>query len=679
MTLLNRSTLAITITLALAACGDDSSKPSVPYNPQPLQPSPPEQISLEIGDATIQATKESLVITPLDSGEKLAAVEAFKGIQFAQADRFQHSIVAPLEGNIDATQFGDACPQLKTTAQTQSEDCLNLNIWRPAGTEAYADLPVYVFIHGGDFEHGAGSEPLIHGDMVVAQGADDGNPFIAVTFNYRLGLLGSVWVDGLDNPEGGNFGLGDQKHALEWVQQNIAAFGGNPQNVTLMGQGAGAMSVGILQQSKGDAAIAGEHFQRAIMQSNAYGFEYKSYDVAKSQRPEQSVEDLALLPLDEVMKVQSDMLDPIQRLKNWVLTAANIPVISPTRDNSPLATLMPFAPYIEHRPPAFLVKEVPGHHFIEQAIESDWIVPTVIGSNSAESNTLGMLPSLTFLIPTILEILSQEAPEIIESGDETLIVESMVEWLESETNLNRLRAEYRSLLSDSASVELDLSDLLELLPSTAYEAMTKLFFGLGNSDSTTELLALADFFPNDERELNGAAKNMQQFKTVLHDLLFTGPNRHKVSREEATGATPSFYYFDYTPGFNVWTYNTKGENGDLDVGDLLKSISCIVAACNASELPFVFNKAFKLDGSSVRPSSKDKAMMNKLSRVWFSERLFEDFQYNTATDRVLLIDNDGGIQSTQDWDNAHHSGIDPKLRKGRLNGLEELGLILSHM
>ncbi|ELB2898833.1 carboxylesterase family protein [Vibrio alginolyticus] len=679
MTLLNRSTLAITITLALAACSDDSGKPSVPNGPKPLQPLPPEHIALEIGDATIQATKESLVITPLDADEKLAAVEAFKGIQFAQADRFQHSIAVPLEGDIDATQFGDACPQLKTTAQTQSEDCLNLNIWRPAGTEAYADLPVYVFIHGGDFEYGAGSEPLIHGDMVVAQGADDGNPFIAVTFNYRLGLLGSVWVDGLDNPEGGNFGLGDQKHALEWVQQNIEAFGGNPQNVTLMGQGAGAMSVGILQQSKGDAAIVGEHFQRAIMQSNAYGFEYKSYDVAKSQRPEQSVEDLALLPLEEIMKVQSEMLDPIQRLKNWVLTAANIPVISPTRDNSPLSTLMPFAPYIEHRPPAFLVKEVPGYHFTEQAIESEWIVPTVIGSNSAESNTLGMLPSLTFLIPTIIEILSQEAPEIIESGDENLIVEYMVEWLESETNLNRLRTEYRSLLSDSASIELDLSDLLELLPSTAYEAMTKLFFGLGNSDSTTELLALADFFPNDESELNGAAKNMQQFKTALHDLLFTGPNRHKVSTEETTGATPSFYYFDYTPGFNVWTYNTKGENGDLDVGDLLKSISCIVGACNASELPFVFNKALKLDGSSVRPGSKDKAMMNKLSRMWFSERLFEDFQYNSATDRVLLIDNDDGIQSTQDWDNAHHSGIDPKLRQGRLNGLEELGLILSHM
>ncbi|HHF3409221.1 TPA: carboxylesterase family protein [Vibrio alginolyticus] len=679
MTLLNRSTLAITITLALAACSDDSGKPSVPNGPKPLQPLPPEQIALEIGDATIQATKESLVITPLDADEKLAAVEAFKGIQFAQADRFQHSIAVPLEGDIDATQFGDACPQLKTTAQTQSEDCLNLNIWRPAGTEAYADLPVYVFIHGGDFEYGSGSEPLIHGDMVVAQGADDGNPFIAVTFNYRLGLLGSVWVDGLDNPEGGNFGLGDQKHALEWVQQNIEAFGGNPQNVTLMGQGAGAMSVGILQQSKGDAAIAGEHFQRAIMQSNAYGFEYKSYDVAKSQRLEQSVEDLALLTLEEIMKVQSEMLDPIQRLKNWVLTAANIPVISPTRDNSPLSTLMPFAPYIEHRPPAFLVKEVPGYHFTEQAIESEWIVPTVIGSNSAESNTLGMLPSLTFLIPTIIEILSQEAPEIIESGDENLIVEYMVEWLESETNLNRLRTEYRSLLSDSASIELDLSNLLELLPSTAYEAMTKLFFGLGNSDSTTELLALADFFPNDESELNGAVKNMQQFKTTLHDLLFTGPNRHKVSTEETTGATPSFYYFDYTPGFNVWTYNTKGENGDLDVGDLLKSISCIVGACNASELPFVFNKTLKLDGSSVRPGSKDKAMMNKLSRMWFSERLFEDFQYNSATDRVLLIDNDGGIQSTQDWDNAHHSGIDPKLRQGRLNGLEELGLILSHM
>ncbi|MGC9458558.1 carboxylesterase family protein, partial [Vibrio genomosp. F10 str. 9ZD137] len=85
--------------------------------------------------------------------------------------------------------------------------------------------------------------------------------------------------------------------------------------------------------SKGDAAIAGEHFQRAIMQSNAYGFEYKSYDVAKSQRPEQNLEELTLAPLDEIIKVQGDILDPIQRLKSWVLTAANIPLISPTRDN----------------------------------------------------------------------------------------------------------------------------------------------------------------------------------------------------------------------------------------------------------------------------------------------------------------------------------------------------------
>ncbi len=190
---------------------------------------------------------------------------------------------------------------------------MNLNIWRPVGVDADSDLPVYVFIHGGDFEYGSGSEALVHGDTVVAQGSDDGKPFIYVSLNYRLGQLGTQWIKGAN--EDGNYGLGDQKRALEWVHNNIADFGGNAQNVTVIGQGSGAMSIGFLQQ---DDNIAGQYFQRAIMQSNPYGFEYPSYEVAKDR----SKEFTADTSLDEIMASQETALNGIRTAKKLVIEFA---------------------------------------------------------------------------------------------------------------------------------------------------------------------------------------------------------------------------------------------------------------------------------------------------------------------------------------------------------------------
>ncbi|MFA0071895.1 carboxylesterase family protein, partial [Vibrio breoganii] len=114
----------------------------------------------------ITALRESVVVDRVDGQQILTDIDVFKGISFANADRFEHSQLHSLEGSIDATEFGSACPQLKKTAQPQSEACLNLNLWRPANTQAGDDLPVYVYIHGGDFEYGSGSEALAHGDTV---------------------------------------------------------------------------------------------------------------------------------------------------------------------------------------------------------------------------------------------------------------------------------------------------------------------------------------------------------------------------------------------------------------------------------------------------------------------------------------------------------------------------------
>lgn len=377
MTIAHRSLIAITLAAALAGCGKDS-EPTVPFPevPEPLVPAPAEEITVSIGDSLITGTKESMIITSNTEDDKIGYVESFKGIKFADAKRFEHSKTIELsdlndsEGTIDATEFGFVCPQLKESALNleQSEDCLNLNIWRPLGSHLDEELPVYVFIHGGDFEYGSGSEPLIHGDTVVAQGASEGNPFIYVTFNYRLGLLGSVYVD---STEGGNFGIGDQKRALEWVNKNIASFGGNPDNVTLMGQGSGAMSVGILQQTDvgDDTAINNSHFQRAIMQSPLLGFEYQSYKTAKVTAEKIDITELGQPEeFQNILNIQKDLVSVPSVLVDWLSKSA-LPTIKETcgsglfnpcrifvdlipdveSDMTPMASFMPFAPYIEDK------------------------------------------------------------------------------------------------------------------------------------------------------------------------------------------------------------------------------------------------------------------------------------------------------------------------------------------
>ena len=118
----------------------------------------------------------------------------------------------------------------------QSEDCLTLNIWTPAADSK--KRPVLVWIHGGAFASGAGSLPWYSGERFAANG-----DVVSVSINYRLGALGFLCLPGVSD---GNLGLLDQVAALRFVRDNIAAFGGDPDNVTVVGQSAGAASIAIL-------------------------------------------------------------------------------------------------------------------------------------------------------------------------------------------------------------------------------------------------------------------------------------------------------------------------------------------------------------------------------------------------------------------------------------------------
>ncbi len=200
-------------------------------------------------------------------------VLAFKGIPYAAPPvgdlRWRPPRdPTPWSGVRDATEIGNPCvgapipmPVLKKLTRNQSEDCLTLNVWTRAESAA-AGLPVLVWIHGGGFEFGASTFFGCEGDRLAAEGA------IVVGMNYRLGVFGFLALAELDR-EGtpaGNFGLQDMIKALEWVRANVGHFGGDPGNVTIFGESAGAHAVGMLMASP----LARGLFHRAIGQSGAY-------------------------------------------------------------------------------------------------------------------------------------------------------------------------------------------------------------------------------------------------------------------------------------------------------------------------------------------------------------------------------------------------------------------------
>ena len=207
-------------------------------------------------------------------GRQSDGVEAFLGVPFAAPPVGDLRFRAPRpaeawSGVREAFAFGARAPQdpggagsfLGATAHAESEDCLTLNLWRPA--EAEAALPVMVFIHGGGFSYGSAIHPCYDGTSLARNGK-----VIVVTIAYRLGVLGLLWHPCLadaDEPYEGNFALQDQLAGLRWVHENIAAFGGDPENVTIFGESAGGVSVGLHCA----APASRPYFRRAVVQSGA--------------------------------------------------------------------------------------------------------------------------------------------------------------------------------------------------------------------------------------------------------------------------------------------------------------------------------------------------------------------------------------------------------------------------
>lgn len=258
-------TIALLLACALGACGgDDDDDDAGDVTPDAAEPQPDAQ------DGLVVAIDDGQLRGELDG-----ATRRFLGIPFAQppvgALRWKAPAPSePWEGVRDATRFGGRCAQpssLQSDA-SEDEDCLYLNVWAPASAPA-EPLPVMVWFHGGGNENGSTSDlvPLLQGENLFYNGRMLAERFgvVVVTTDYRLGALGFFYHPALEE-EGspaGNQGLLDQRRALEWVQDNIDAFGGDPGNVTIFGESAGSQDVCLLVASGADTGL----FHRAISES----------------------------------------------------------------------------------------------------------------------------------------------------------------------------------------------------------------------------------------------------------------------------------------------------------------------------------------------------------------------------------------------------------------------------
>ncbi|BBX85537.1 carboxylesterase family protein [Mycolicibacterium aubagnense] len=212
---------------------------------------------------------------PDRSDAATAAIVRSGPVRYATTERFG----APRPARASAGESsGQLCPQLPgrlasvmgipKTALPQSEDCLNLAIASP---RLDGRRPVMVFLHGGAFASGGGLLDWYDGSALAADG-----DVVVVSVNYRLGALGYLCLDGVSE---GNLGLLDQLEALRWVQRNIADYGGDPTNVTVFGQSAGAVSIWLLMQMPAARGL----FRRAIMQSGP------GADIARPRQPAEAI------------------------------------------------------------------------------------------------------------------------------------------------------------------------------------------------------------------------------------------------------------------------------------------------------------------------------------------------------------------------------------------------------
>ncbi|HYC94626.1 MAG TPA: carboxylesterase/lipase family protein [Sphingomicrobium sp.] len=223
----------------------------------------------------------------------------FRGIRYGSAERFRAPRpLPPSREVIDAVAFGPSAPQAGGKYGPHSEDCLTLNVWTPEASRG-ARLPVMVYFHGGAYSTGSVADPLNDGRHLAARGV------VVVTVNHRLNALGYIYLARLDPrfPDSGNAGQLDLILALQWIRDNIAAFGGDPNRIMVFGQSGGGAKIATLM----GMPAAAELFHRAATMSGQQVTASGPLNATKRAqaylaRLKATPADLAAMPLDRLIE-----------------------------------------------------------------------------------------------------------------------------------------------------------------------------------------------------------------------------------------------------------------------------------------------------------------------------------------------------------------------------------------
>lgn len=353
--------------------------------------------------------------------------EAYLGIPFAEPlgpeTRWTDPAAKkPWTETYEATELCANCPQLDSKKEVcGAEDCLYINVWRPAASDKRL-RPVMMFIYGGGFTTGGSgkacgsseNKPMYDGAFMAA----DKN-VVVVTFNYRLGSLGFLaYKEGTDDLEG-NYGFLDQQLALNWVKTNISAFGGDPGNVTLFGESAGAMSVGL---HMGSAPDSKNLFRTAIMESNPYALPYKTLAEARNLGQTYATK---YLKCDGVDCMRGKSLKEILTTQDSM--AATLPL-----SLEKLEDMLIWTPVLD------------GKVITSQPVEAKADLPVLLGANQSEGDLF------TAAIPAWL--IAMEYKKLVlglfgeENGNKILKQERYkvhpLQWSKTKASLNNLISDY---------------------------------------------------------------------------------------------------------------------------------------------------------------------------------------------------------------------------------------------
>lgn len=326
-------------------------------------------------------------------GQAGEGVQAFKGIPYAApptgALRFGRPQAAQSWSGVrDATKFGAACPQPRAKIVPKgipiSEDCLTVNVWTPVpSTRAGSGKkPVLVFIHGGGFVEGTAAEPIYDGADLARKGV------VVVTLQYRFGPFGYLDLSdlGKEYENSANNGLLDQIAGLQWVRKNIAAFGGDPSNVTLFGESAGSISISAIMGSPQSDGL----YHRAILQSGTsanISDRKQAGRVSRAYRDfagASTVADLRKLSADKLQQAADDLYDSdfSDTAFGPVVDGQLLPENPMKRLASPDGPKVPVIITTTRDEARYWIQEVPEAEHMPEVLYRPWLTNLVGESNT---------------------------------------------------------------------------------------------------------------------------------------------------------------------------------------------------------------------------------------------------------------------------------------------------------